>query len=556
MTDGFYDSVYTSLVPSNTFVCVTGIPNATIQRFTPCGRFLVTFSNNQTDVGVYRLEGGGRRINSEIQFLNAFKHPRRTFSNQGALIAQVDVPTAIRSVPEDDWFCYDIIERHTCHFSRFFSLVYSSQIAYPGETLARDFCLVSQRGRFLILASFLQTQQQDGEPLQEPADVVPALRTCPVLDRFVLHLVEAETGRVYDRFTLENDFVRLDSHPGVHMLRNQICVLSLRHQTLHILRVQEAVGRFVVEREIGPMCNADDQLEIARVHGSPVPEAPDAPDSETGLGNGKRGRGFYTGLMQRLLTYIFRRYQREGNERVYFQFVAQYSMLVMLKAQLLDDDHLLILLGSDECGKAWDFANQTCFFVVYCMSSTRIVNLFDNKSVALLQIFESHHDMFFADAMVAAAERRNRVASTISGQLRSQRGRRSDAHRKVRRALSLIPVRPHMRNASPYLDRRLYSYDLDRMDSTRGSRTTVKFTSVQTRGIRFRLTPGAPVLSEHLRANGAPMEQVAMQAAMESMDAATAKPAFLFHPMYPFVISTVSSGGITKCMSFHVIGHQ
>lgn len=580
----FFSDIYTALVPSNTFVNVQAVPQVLLRRFTPCGRFLVTVFENLTDVVVFRFEGGNWRANWKGELLPALAPPSRAFAppQSNALLSEVDVPLIFGPV-ESSWFRYDSIARNTCNFERFFTRQYAVPVANPGEVLAPDFCLVSFHGRFLIFASFLSAPapaDDDEQPIPEPP---PALRACPLQRKFTLYLVEMETGRVYDRYMLENDYVHLSGHPGVHMYRNLLCILSLRHQTLYIVRVQESVGRFVHERKIGPVCSEDDE-HVALRAGNPVGPGvgvvPDLeavvgngeddkhvalrvgnpvergvgiiPDLETGLGNGKRAEGLFTGLMQRMLAYIFRKFQREGHERNFFRVMAQFSMLVMLKAQLLDDDHILIQLGSDEGGRAPDVEKQTYFFLVYCISTTRILNLYENKSVELLQIFESYQDMFIGDPAVARTVRKSATAASLAAQLRTEN--RSIAIKKVRRALSCLPVPAQMRNTSPYMDRRLYSYDMERLDMARKP-IMVKFTSVRTGSIRLRLAAGRPALSEHMRLTRAPAEEWVRQANLETKAAANSHISFLFHPIYPFIISTVTGPGLTKAMSFHVMGH-
>lgn len=558
VSSSFHADVYTALVPSNTFIAVDDLPPVSLRRFTPCGRYLVAISDSLTDLFVFRFESGNCRSNWRGDLQPALPPPARPFAasspRAGGLISIIDVPLA----PPSDahtWPPPSAPSRHSCSFARFFSRAYRSPVAPPGEMLARDFCLVSERGRFLILASL---QRSVGPPGARAAgEPPPALRACPLLDRFSLLLVDVATGRVADRFVLEKDYVHLGDHPGVHMRRNLLCVLALRSQTLHLVRVQEALGRFACERRIGPVCRDDDEHELLRT--GPVP-APRAPDAETGLGGGKRAEGAFGGLMHKLLAYVFRKYAREGNVRKVFRVLAQYSMLVMLKAQLLDDDHLLVRLGTDEGGKSWDVEKQTCFFLVYCVSATSIVTVLENRSVALLRVLEQCADLFACDPATAAAEAPRRTADALEIQTAPQAGAsaRSAAFKKVRAELSRLPFPGAMRNASPYLDRRLFSYDLSRLngggrEQAHGGCVTVKFTSTRTRAIRMRLATGTPAQSHHLLMSGASLQDVQMQARLEAQ-AAKAHRSFLFHPIYPFGISIVT-GSTATSMNFHVIGH-
>lgn len=499
-TAKFRTGLYNGIVPNRTCENVRGLPHVFPLRFTACGRFLVAIARNHVDLVLFRLEGGGRRAN----------WPKARETRRGER------------------------ENESCEFARFFSTQYTVPIANTREVLFAEFCLSSARGRFLILASFVAAPQDDDADAEQPPPAdgrLPGLRECPVLERFTLHLVEVETGRVYDRFVLENDFVQLEGHPGVDIRANMLCVLSLRFQTLHVLRVQESIGRFVQECAVGNACHPDDDAMLARVGAGPVDaNEDDNGDVESGLGNGRRRNSPYSGLMQRLLTYVFRSYSCKGNRRKFFEAVGKYSPLVMLRAQLLDNDHVLVLLGGDPS----DNATAGRFFIVYCLSRSTILHLYEDSSVALLRIFEHFRDMFYADPMVAAADRHRLVSF-------SDAVSRSDASSRAREALSALPLRPLMTSASPYLDRTLFSYELERNLSTHAQSGNC-FTSRQSGAVRFRV--GARTRSRIGGVN-ALLEIVA------HADRADTKTSYLFHPSLPFVVSVVSAG-VSRQIAFHM----
>lgn len=535
-----------------------------------------------------------------------------------------------------------VSQKFSCHFSRFFTKMYQVPVALlNAETLVPEFCLATPRAKYLILASY-QPREADNNngnahvPQPPAADEpVPAVASVPVLERFTLHLVNVETGAVEDRFTLLNDFVELEGHAGVHMHGDMLCVLSIRHQILHIIKVQENRGRFTEDCQIGAMCRPDDDLEIARARDAEhtyqrrkreterrrafdataglslgvkggtslsddegvgnangtsqvaQPARAETSPTGTGLGSGKLKSGFYTGLMQRLLVYVYRRYYRDGNQSLFYRVVGQYSLLVMLKAQFLDNDHLLVRLGSHErSGKTPDPATTTCFFVVYCISSTTILNLYENRSTELLAIYGKHRDMFIGDAAVSAtlppprAEMEddfgtpNSAAINISGRAEGDsaghgrswsyrhrspvRDRRATSKR-TRAELSVLPVSCQTRNVSPYLDRQVFSYNVDRIAALDGTRAlslrdlnTVKFISVRTGAMRFKLSPGLPAFNGGQRSRG-DMDDGGEQPSVTHVSRKK-KALFLFHPHYPFVMSMEYSLISPTIYNFHVRG--
>lgn len=557
--------------------------------------------------------------------------------------------------------------------------MYQLTVAPVTETLVPDFCLATPEGSYLILASYAAMEDpRDAAHVptartQEERGGIPAVAGVPILEKFTLSLVDVERGVVADRFVLTDDSVVLEGHGGVHMYRDLLCVLSVRHQVLHIIKVQENLGKFTEQTRIGAMCCSDDEVEIARAREAELcyqrreleksmgrvvdlrfpfgsdagkeanavgentrtmsmsPEAVrtplvvtpsarqgrvrtteptieeigerdrhppprfggihvEAPPTETGLGNGKLKKGFYTGLMQRLLVFVYRKYHQDRKQSMFYRHFEQYGLLVMLKAQFLDEDHLLIRLGSHERnGRISDAATSTCFFVVYCISSATILNLFENRSAELLAIFEMYRDVFVADAAVSAtfSPPRNRTnngdevhgSGSQSGEVvdrgleeagnepgwsyrfdTSARDRRASLRTpvRVRAELAVLPISCQTRNVSPYLDRRLFSYNVDRISALDGTRAlsfrelnTVKFMSVESGTLRFKLSPGIP----------ATLLERASRESNEVGDEGLAhmqrkrKALFLFHPFYPFVMSMEQSLVTPTTYNFHVYGH-
>ena len=476
----FRRKLYNSVVPNHTFEQVRNIPNVIPIRFTICGKYLVTISQNHHDLALYRLEGGDIRAN----------WPK-------------SMATAMRN------------ELESCSFSRYFTAHYTVPIANNRETLISDFCLASSNGRFLILAAFTRGPDNDQAEVHanlDPAHGVqgqgddqnlpnqlPAVRSCPVLDRFTLYLVEVESGRVYDRFTMENDFVQLEGNRGIHIYQNLLCILSLRKQTLHVLRIQENLGRFILDRSIGSICNADDNYEIERVYGNNNNNHEDANvtgDIECGLGNGKRRNAQYCGIMQKLLAYVYKEFARKGNVAKFYQYISQYSMLLMLRVQLLSNDYVLIELGPEEDAGRVGSGGWDHFYLVYCLSKSTIIRLFHYRSLSLLHIFQNYHDMFFDSSDVAHTAwkppRLNEFAASS----------RSELARRAQRTLIHLPARSVSNSPSPYLDRRLFAYDISRVSvPTRqnNAHSFIKFTSVHTGLVRFRLGFRTPVPASNVR---------------------------------------------------------
>lgn len=692
----FRASIYSTVVPSSTFVNVTNVPDVTIRRFSPCGRYLLTISSDSRDFVVYSVETGGRRIStvpvdriyadseSNAALFQSVAYPPLVSSvssnslqlfntpllipphqmlqrayippSQPGLLAAFPIPLPPPSLvpqvhppnpPPSPQISISDSTPHTCSFSRFFAKRYQISVPTGDERLLPDFCQVTASGRFVILASVLQPDPENGQIPNHPAINVPpllnanfqtsrrpALTSTPILTSFSLHLVDIETGRTVDRFTLHNDYVPLDNHSGVYMLGSVLSVLSVRFQTIYILRIQETTPRFFVQAVIGTHCRPDDELVIATARhaeeawqcrtvlekrkrqvpsfqstsphsppqscqqldmdtfGGSVNENPfrkgdprvmqsqkgyvdsdsggglnantrqgvapsnansrsrsgNDPSVETGFGNGKLPAGFYTGLMQRLLTYVYRLHLREGRQQRFYRVIGQYSLLLIQKVQLLDGDHLLIRLGSYERdGNPADGLSSTCFFLVYCISSTKIINLFDNKSTVLASLLDQYRDDFVGDAMVAASFLTTKGTGAADVGLGTGTIRRERATKRMRSILAMLPFSSQIRKPSVYLDRSLFSYTSNLLPALDGTKPlplreirSCKFLSAHTGDIRFKLAPAGLFMSDHSNVSIAQLSRTKMQ--------------FYFHPFLPLVLSMEYGVSFGTRYNIHVYG--
>lgn len=637
----FQKALYSALVPSSTFIRVQSVPVVNFRRFTPCGQFLIAFEQNMRELTVFRFETGGRKAPSVVpkhaqlpdeHEASAFPLTSRTLEQRySALLAQPDVhlgtpsaqhPLPLQSTPAGGLLLgisvplapvpqpnrqithAPSVRKYSCHFHKFFTHMYTLPIASGAETLVSDLSICTTSGRYLILASYEVAQQA---PIAEQAQLpLPAIVWVVSL-HITFHLVEVATGTIVDRFVLRNDNVDMAGHVGVHFYADMLCILSTRHQLLHIVKVEEAMGRFTEERCIGDMCNREDDLVIAhardaenvyiaRRHGPRIErsggkqaeqnenahdnasdededgeeaeneEAPEVP-KEKGLGNGKLQEGFYTGLMHRLLVYVYRSMVSQGNASSFNRMIGQYSRLIMQRAQFLDEDHLLIKLGS--YSNRAQFGEMTCFFVVYCMSSSSIVNLFSNTSEELLRTFHKYRDAFVGDAVVNAAlprprvsvtqeedggegegRRRERNGGSTEGSRRNERYREEgERDRRTRSELGRIPVCSQTRHSSPYLDRSIFSYNSDKIDALTGCGwvaakdiSSVKFMSAESGALRFKLGSEATLLDE---------DEFRESVGVEVEEFGRRRRKFVFHPMLPFVMAMESN----RPVNFHVYGH-
>eukprot|EP00871_Galdieria_phlegrea_P001863 jgi/Galph1/2678/GphlegSOOS_G1344.1 len=520
---------YRAVVPGRGAAIDVKFPNIIFRRFTPDGKYLVCFSQDQKDLVIYRYIGP--HLCSKPNVINEENDQTEQFTEPS-------------------------------NFENFFRFRYQLTVAAGSDILCKTFCLSALNGSILILASWSppsiasehveSTEQSPSLSSSAHQHERPALNFVPCLEKLSIFSVHVESGTIRDRFSLCHDFVDLENHSGVHLLDDTLLILSLRFQKLHVLKILPS-GMFVLHKEIGPYCYEDDSLVIAQAeenerkcrerkesqrerqvvlnrHEDETLES----TSNTGLGNGMANVGFYGGLMQRILSYFYTQayYQSnsDGNDiRQFYSRFRDYSSFVMIKAQLLDARCIILkLVRAEDAQKASDPTQLTFFLGFYDMETTHFVGILPNNNEELYKVVENHADAFLHTSMTCdtvcggfGPSVRYRFVN-MSGMSRSD-GTLSEA--KIKKVLSSIPCSAQAFHNSPYLDRRLFSFDESKLPALQG----YKMIPCNDSGvIKFALKSGGPVqfkLRCDFRAQGDNPENLKRLTM------------FLFHPVLPFVIN-------------------
>ncbi|GJD07816.1 Light-mediated development protein DET1 [Galdieria sulphuraria] len=530
----FFRIVYRAIVPNGGATLDVKLPNIIIRRFTPDGKYLVCFSQNQKDLVVYRYVGPHfctKGPVSDIESMNKEKNHS------------------------------DILNS----FEHFFSLHFQRTVALRSEILCKTFCIAGLNGTCLIVASWSPPQASssidDRETVSSTSRERPALNFVPCLEKLSLHTVNVETGCLCDSWSLRDDFVDLENHSGVHLLEDTLLVLSLRFQKLHILKLLPS-GMLVPFKEIGPHCFEDDSLVIAQmeererrfrlslenhkwfslrgVHWNFEPEEVlESRVENTGLGNGMASRGFYAGLMHRILTYFYTHSMYSDNvdsnsRSQFFDRFQDYTSFVILKAQLLDTEHIILRLArAEDAQRAMDPSLMTFFLGFYNMTSTHFAAILSNNHSELAKIVENHSSKFLhtcmsSDFYYGGSSPTIRYRFLLGSDRTSKEGGNWSEH-TVKRILSSIPCSCQVFHHSPYLDRKLFSFDESKFLALQGYKM---IPCSDTGVIKFTLSSGGP-LRFKLRSDFRPQSESA-----ENWKRLTS---FLFHPIFPFVINMQQS---------------
>lgn len=256
------------------------------------------------------------------------------------------------------------------------------------------------------------------------------------------------------------------------------------------------------------------------------------------------GRQMLRGLKQRLLSFILQGIHNEVTtpavkaqqlKRFYYYF-QDYMNLVMWKVQFLDRYHLLIKFGSVDgvILRNSEVSHQNSFFAVYNMETTEILAFYPNSSEELLQLVEHYWDHFrvvpqsplymnfissYSNNIFAREQLRKQKAACISGKIGSYA-------QVIKRTLASLPHNSQSLSPSAYFDQYLFHFDEKLISSTDRHKPCaehpIKFISRRRPNtLKFKINPGL-----ELGSNDGHIKRVA---------------SFLFHPIFPFVISVQQS---------------
>ncbi|XP_042398548.1 light-mediated development protein DET1-like isoform X7 [Zingiber officinale] len=441
----FVRQFYENLVPGST-ICDIDCPDHSFRKFTDDGQYLVSVSRNMQDIIVFRPKW-------------------LSYSFKGE---NCDHQTLTQKAKK---------------FDSFFTHLYSISLGSSNEFICKEFFLYLENHQFGLFATST-TQTHEVPPIEG------AIHGLPSIDKITFHLVRLNDGVVMDEKSFCNDYVNLVHNMGVFLYENLLCILSLRHQTIHILQVRDSGNLFDVRR-IGPFCLEDDELFLNS--NSQVTEA----------------NSFISGIKQRLLSFIFRKAWNEEPDPSLVQF--------------LDRQHLLLKFGSTD-GGVRNSDHHPAFFAVYNMETTEIVAFYQNSSEELYSLFERFYDYFHADSRESVHA--NFISSHSNNihaleQLQSMKSKASGFSQYVKKMLGTLPYTCQSQSPSPYFDLSLFRYDEKLISSTDRHRHStdhpIKFISRRQPNVpKFKIKTG-------LDTGGA--------------DNRVKRSSFLFHPYWPLVLS-------------------
>ena len=223
----FQHSLYTNIYPNKTSFDTEHQPFFLVRKFSPDGRHLVCFSQNQHALRLYRYC---------IPFQSV---------NAGQSTDESDAALPRLGVPE-------------LRFSDVFTQVYERVITGGSAMLCKDFCLFTRNKKHMILASATPSNCRLAEAQRFPTSL-----TCITnQDDVTFWVIDVLTGDICDSKTYRNDYMYLTNHAGVHLFDNLLGITSVQNQCIYILMIKDS-GQMVEVNTVGYFSREDDELQIA-----------------------------------------------------------------------------------------------------------------------------------------------------------------------------------------------------------------------------------------------------------------------------------------------------
>ncbi|XP_074597130.1 de-etiolated protein 1 abo [Brevipalpus obovatus] len=434
--------LYQNVFP-NMSVMNIDTPSCFLRKFTPDGRYLIAFSNDQYALIIYEYRGP---------------------SAANELLTSLGVNGDCAGNRDDENPKQARLIRSKI-FQLFFKLKNVIHLTNNNEQLNRECSLFTEDSRYVIVAS-AALANEGAHPIYDEVRNNESinLNYRRVLEDYCLHLIDIRSGKQCDSLSYKIDRIMLSHNQGIYLHKDVLAVLSIQHQTIHIYNIVDdpvSGKRFVKRNSIGRFCFEDDEALLSYAIYDPH-QPQNRPCNELWINS----------LKQRLLAHLFRdskqKTESTGDPRhlaKFYQNFDHYLSLKMWKMQLLDEDHLFIKYAAEEVFTGRTSESLPSFFAVYQISTATIHTVYENTSSKLLWLFENFCD-FFRNCHFKSYQHISSPSNNIYARLLHQRCKDVIANARyggqleaTRRTLSILPISAQSYSPSPYLDLSLFSYD-------------------------------------------------------------------------------------------------
>lgn len=230
-----HQDFYKCITP-NLSVLSVDAPPIFIRKFTPDGRYLIAFSQDQTSLLVY-------------EFMGTAKAAKLVYPNKS------DVRHRLRPLRGSVNLGENNIQRFI--FDTLLKPKRSIFINLASKQLSRECSLFTDDGDHVILGGSSIITEERRPSFYEIyitndtiGDIIP--------EDYVICLVNFKKGIVTDSITFNADKIHLSNNHGIYLHKSSFAVLSVLHQTIYTYEVVN--GRFHPMHVIGRFCNEEDSL--------------------------------------------------------------------------------------------------------------------------------------------------------------------------------------------------------------------------------------------------------------------------------------------------------
>ncbi len=473
-------------------------PPCYLRKFSPDGQFLIGVSIDQTSIEIYNFKGseaGGGLIKNV----------------QGEVIPG----------PEDA----DNSSTHvrTKVFSQFLQQRHVVRVSQGEEILNPECSLFTDDSCYVIVGARHPLPDEASsrfyEVYRNNEAITPNYRL--ELEDYSVSIVSLKTGVVTDRRRFRLDKIYLNHNQGIYLYKNILAMLSVQQQVIHVFQVTPQ-GTFIEMRTIGRFCYDDDEIFYRQTCHEPARNL-NRPYTDKCINS----------LKQRLLVYLYRAAQNghiNQGVRAFYWAMEDLLNLRMGKLQLLDEEHLLIKYASEEVVtyRNGDPTNMPSLFVVYNMTTTQILAVYEHTSPELLRLMENFQDHFRNSWLHLSPQFPSSPSSSLYAQRIQQMfkstliaAKNGGQREAISRMLTQLPISAQSYSPSPYLDLALFTYDKKWVSQLERPKTCgdhpIRFFTCDSGMLRFKINTGAA--ERQVSPNN--RRQVA----------------FIFHPFEPFIIS-------------------
>lgn len=319
--------------------------------------------------------------------------------------------------------------------------------AQDATVLNKDCVFITRDSRHLIVATetqILESQTTISQTYTNNESLQPL--SSQALNTICFYCIDLKNGIVCDTFTLTVDRVWV-AH-GVHLVGRLLAVFSLQQQTIHFLQIDRQTGHFMLNKQLGRFLYDDDN-RLMSLGGSLSAD-------ET----------VFTGLKQRLLTFLFHKFAKEGKVDYFLRNFAYLCDLRIWQIQLVLPDIVLLRFVNQDAFVANATINtQPAYFVFMNWRTSDILAIFDQFPNHFLWIVENFHEDFkyphITDNRFPITMQHCQFDYERHCRLKYFSGSNGGLNLEVqKRILSQLPYSTaYASTETPYLDPVMFSYD-------------------------------------------------------------------------------------------------